>query len=61
MLNNAHQIGGACGGERINQGGAVGGYGGVAMAKKHSWSQVNLREFIAVSATLSNDASHMRL
>ena len=46
-------MGGACGEERVNQGGAVGCYGGVAMAKKHSRSQVSLREFIAVSATLN--------
>ena len=35
--------------------------GGVAMAKEQSSSQVSLSEFITVSATLTNDASYMRL
>ena len=36
-LNNSHQVGGVCGGKRVNQSGAVGCFSGVAMAKKHSF------------------------
>ena len=38
-LNNAYQVGGVCGGGRVNEGGAVGGLGGVTVAEKQSWSQ----------------------
>ena len=39
-LNNAHQVGGVCGGERVNQSCAVGCFSGVAMKKKYSFPQV---------------------
>ena len=38
-LNNAHQVGRVCGGDRVNQSGAVGGLGRVAMANKHPLSE----------------------
>ena len=38
-LNNIHKLGGICSGKRVNEGGAVGGLGGVAMAKKESSSK----------------------
>ena len=41
-------------GRRVNEGGAVGDSGGVAMAEKESSSQVDLGEFCA---TLTNDTS----
>ena len=44
-------------GRRVNEGGAVGDGGGVAMAEKESSSQVGFGEFRAVSATLTNDTS----
>ena len=45
-------------GRRVNDGGAVGDSGGIAMAEKESSSQVDLGEFCA---TLTNDTSYMRL
>ena len=44
-------------GRRVNESGAVGDGGGVAMTEKESSSQVGLGEFGAVSATLTNDTS----
>ena len=43
-LNNAHHVGGVWvgSGRRVNEGGAVGDSGGVAMAEKESSSQVGL-------------------
>ena len=37
-LNNAHQVGGGCSGEGVNDGGAVGGFCWVTVANKQSFS-----------------------
>ena len=61
-LNNAHQLGSTCGGERVNKSRAVGGFGGVAMTKKHSSSYVESGEcLVAVRASFKNDTNQLRL
>ena len=50
-------MGGTHSGEWVNEGGAVGDCGGVAMTEKQSSSQVSCGEVVAVSATFTNDAN----
>ena len=49
------------GGRRVNEGGAVGDSGGVAVAEKQPSSQECLRELGTVETTLSDDASYVAM
>ena len=60
VLNNAHQLGGICSGERVNKGGAVCCLRRVAMAEKDAFSEVVLSERGTVGATFVNDAHQIR-
>ena len=49
------------GGRRVDEGGAVGNNGGVAMAEKRPSSQECLRELGTVETTLSDDTSYVAM
>ena len=50
-------MGGTHSGEWVNEGGAVGDCGGVAVTEKQSSSQVSCGEVVAVSATFTDDTN----
>ena len=54
-------MGGIGGGERVNESGAVGCLGGVAMAKKHSFPQERWRKSFAFGAVAANDFDQVGL
>ena len=60
-LNNAHQVGGVCGGEWVNQSGAVGYFRGVAMAKKQSWPQKRTCYTVTLGAAFTYYVNQVQL
>ena len=60
-LNNAHQLAGICSGERVNKGRAIGGFGGVAMTEKQSFSEEFSGEVFKVVMLLLNYANQLSL
>ena len=58
-LYNAHQLAGICSGERVNKGRAIGGFGGVAMTEKESFSEEFSGEVLKVVMLLLNYANRV--